>query len=112
MLPKKFRLTFTQFNNLFGSYKEIKSAFFTIRLKTQTDYPRPRFVVVTPKALDKRSTKRHFTKRIVLEEIYKQVKKINKPVGVLIKPKKLINTKNKNIMIKDLLFLFHIAELT
>lgn len=89
MLPKKFRLTVEKFNQI--PQKSIELGFIFLKLKVKnTKDAIPRFVFVVPKYLDKRSSARHKSKRIVEELVREKIPNIKNPMSFLIKPKKII----------------------
>lgn len=51
--------------------------------------PTTRFVVVIPKSVDKRSTRRHMVRRIVCQSIFDKLKFVRPSFDVLIKVKNL-----------------------
>ena len=89
MLPKKFRLTVDRFNQIPQKSKERGYIFLNIKVKN-TDDDFPKFVFLVPKFLDKRSSTRHLTKRIVEELVREKIPNIKNPMNFLIKPKKII----------------------
>lgn len=109
MLPKKFRLTVAQFNQIPQRSLEYKTDFVNFRIKKQTGSC-PRFAVIVPKALDKRSSKRHLTKRVILETIYKESKNSNLPLSVLIRAQKIINKQNKHHIKEEIKYLLTKAK--
>lgn len=90
MLPKKFRITVEQFNQIPQKSKEHGYIFLNIKVKN-TDNNFPRFVFVVPKYLDKKSSARHLTKRIIEESVREKIPNIKNPMSFLIKPKKIIS---------------------
>lgn len=101
MLPKKYRLTFQEFyrNPNFSRKYFLKT--FNIAVKAN-DKKNTRFVVSVPKYLDKRSTRRHSIKRLTLEIVRKHLDKLNKPVDVFIKLKKITTEKDKKEVEQEL----------
>lgn len=105
MLPKKYRLTVSRFNQIPQKSIEFGHISFTIKVK-KNSATTSRFAFIVPKFLDKRSTVRHLTKRIAEELIREKIKNIKNPMNILIKFKKII-TKNDCPQLKeDLDFIF------
>ena len=101
MLSKKNRLTYLQFQrNPHDAHNHFTSA-LTIAVKTAITN-QPRFVVVVPKKLEKRSTLRHKTKRIIVESIRKQIPKMRENLDVLVKPKKILTAKTPHNVSNEL----------
>ena len=74
---------------------------FIIMLKvSQTG--NPRFYVSVPKFLDKRSSCRHETKRIIIEAIRKKLTKIDSSIDVIIKLRRIIDKKDKIIVDREI----------
>lgn len=111
MLPKKFRLTVFQFNQNPQKSKESYSFFLHIKFKDKINNKYSRFVLLTPKKLDKRSTIRHLTKRIITETVYPLARKIKIPTDILIKALKIISKKDKKEIEKDICLLLKKAGL-
>lgn len=109
MLPKKFRLTVAQFNQIPQRSLEFKTDFVSFKIKKQTG-SYPRFAVIVPKSLDKRSSKRHLTKRIILETIYKESKNGNLPLSILVRLHKIINKENQHNIKKEVKYLIAKAK--
>lgn len=89
MLPKKHRLTFLEFHQNIQKPIVINTPLISVFIKKST-LPATRFVVVTPKAVDKRSTKRHLMRRIVYESVFDQLQSIRPFFDVLIKVRHLV----------------------
>ena len=89
MLPKKYRLTVERFNQFPQKSQELGTIFFNLKIKNTNDQF-PKFVFVVPKYLDKRSSTRHLTKRLVEELVREKIVNMKNPVNILIKPKKII----------------------
>lgn len=90
MLPKKNRLTVLQFNQIPQKSQGLNNNYFIIKIKKNNNNG-PKFVVIVPKFLDKRSTQRHLTKRIINEALKKEIKNTEKSASILIKAKKILN---------------------
>ncbi len=94
MLPPKYRLTFREFLQNKQRSKKLTLPYFDLFIKparTQNS----RFLVITPKSIDKRSVVRHRIKRIITEAIKKILPKIKNNTEVMIKAKKAINKNDK-----------------
>ena len=89
MLPKKFRITVERFNQIPQKSKDYGYIFLKFKVK-KSENPFPRFVFVVPKYLDKRSSTRHLTKRIIEELVREKITGIKYPMNFLIKPQKII----------------------
>ena len=89
MLPKKYRLTVEKFNQIPQKSKELRFVFLNLKLK-KTNGIFPKFVFVVPKYLDKRSSARHKSKRIIEELVREKIPNIKNPMSFLVKPKKII----------------------
>lgn len=105
MLPKKFRLTVERFNQIPQKSKELGYIFLKLKVK-KTENTFPRFVFVVPKYLDKRSSTRHLTKRIIEELVRKKIPGIKNPMDCLIKPQKIIFKKDRLKVKEELDYLF------
>lgn len=104
MLPKKFHLTVAQFNQIPQKSLEFKADSVSFKIKKQTG-SFPRFAVIVPKSLDKRSSRRHLTKRVILETVYKEIKNSNFFLSVLVRAQKIINKQNKHNIEKEIKYL-------
>ncbi|MBI4991178.1 ribonuclease P protein component [Candidatus Gottesmanbacteria bacterium] len=94
MLPKKYRLTFKEFNQNKQHPVKFTSVYFDLLIKSSNNL-NPRFVIITPKSIDKRSSLRHKTKRIIIEAIRKKLDKIGSNKDVLVRTKRTIDKKDK-----------------
>jgi len=61
-----------------------------------------RFVISVPKSLDKRASKRNYTRRIIEQVILSNEAKLKKGKLVLIRAKKIINNENRTILAREL----------
>jgi ribonuclease P protein component len=100
MLPKKFRLTVPQFYRSSKSAGRFISASFTLFTKS-ADQQNCRFTFLVPKSLDKRSTKRNYTKRILADIVLQNKTALIKSTDVLVKLKCIIDEKNKDRIMKE-----------
>lgn len=110
MLPKKFRLTVPQFTLNKRPYTTIPSPFFTLLIKLSSQ-KNPRFTIVVPKSLDKRSTKRNRTKRIISAVLLSNLSAVTGDKDVLIKAKKIITEDIETKANRELLELLRRAGL-
>jgi ribonuclease P protein component len=101
MLPKKFRLTIVEFYKNPQHAKRFLLPFFIIMLKA-SQIGNPRFCVSVPKFLDKRSSHRHETKRIIIEIIRKKLTKIGSSIDVVIKLRRIIDKKDKIVVDREI----------
>lgn len=102
MLPKKYRLTFLQFHQNKQKSIVTNTPLISVYIKKST-FPATRFVVVVPKAVDKRSTKRHAIRRIVYQSIFDKLKSLRPSFDVLIKVKSLVDKPTLYAAIQKLL---------
>lgn len=109
MLPRKYRISVVGFNR-----NKIKTVSFFSEIMNISVKPNnlshARFTVSVPKYLDKRSTKRHQTKRIILEAVREILEKI-KPCDALIKSKKILKKENRLLVSIEIKKLFEKASL-
>jgi ribonuclease P protein component len=110
MLPKPYRLTTPQFRLNKNSYSRFSTPFFTLLMKPSNSET-PRFTFVTPKSLDKRSTVRNRTKRIISALIFKYRVDMRGYRDVFVKLHKIVNDKNKQELNVHLLTTFEKAGL-
>ena len=89
MLPKKYRLTVPQFQSNTKRSTALSTPFFTLVMKPG-DGTNPRFVFMVPKSLDKRSTRRHRSKRILEGALLKTKTSLIGRQDVLIKLKHIV----------------------
>lgn len=101
MLPKEFQLTPFEFYQSRRKMSRLSSTFASFSVKP-TDNPFPRFTITTPVSLDKRSTRRHQTKRIIIEAVRKYLPKFKKNVDVLIKPSKILTKQDRLLVEKGI----------
>ena len=93
MLPRKHRLTANQFyRSPHQSRKHHSANFVFITKKASSTFAR--FVISVPKILDKRSTRRHYTRRVIAAAIYQYLNMLKKPIDILVKPKSIIDKTN------------------
>lgn len=110
MLPKKFRTTVPGFAANLTPSILYTSPLFTLLVK-KTNINLPRLVIVVPKRLDKRSTKRHLSKRLIIETLRGDLSKLRGGVDILIKAKKIITRENKTVWENEFKQLFKKAGL-
>ena len=101
MLPKKNRLTYNEFQqNPNTSFHYNTKLIHVVRKITTGKIPR--FVIIVPKRLEKKTVTRHQIRRILIELIRSIMPKIQNPFDFLVKPKKIF-TKDMRVNIgKDL----------
>lgn len=102
MLPKKLRIKISEFNKNSAKYKKLVSGSLMLIVK-EGNGDSPRFAISIPKKVDKRSTKRNATKRIIEKAIREFADSFIKNREILIKPKRLINADNRKEESKELL---------
>lgn len=105
MLPKKYRLTVEKFNQIPQKSKELGFVFLKLKVK-KTDGVFPTLVFIVPKYLDKRSSARHKSKRIIEELVREKIPNIINPMSFLIKPKKIILKTDRQKVSEELDSLF------
>ena len=100
MLPKRLRIKVNDFNKI--PQKAIKrfSRNFNFYLKHSRNGMR--FVINVPKSLDKRATKRNYTKRIIEQVILSVNKELNGKKLVLIRAKEVINKEKRKFVEREL----------
>lgn len=111
MLPKKNRLTVAEFNLNPQKSKEVQERHFLLKIKSELSSRYPRFIIIVPTFLDKRSSYRHLTKRITEEVIRAKIKRIKKPVNILVKAKKIIKKENTKLAAEELNYLLKGANI-
>lgn len=109
MLPKKYRLTFQQFKKNAQRPTAIHTSTLSFFIK-KSPLLFTRFVVIVPKLVDKRSTKRHRIKRVIMNNIYNDINEIHKGYDVLIKVKKRQEETNVKQIIKNVLYQGHLIQ--
>lgn len=88
MLPKKFRLKFIEFYKNPNRRRKFSTVILDLFFKV-SDNTFPRFVIVVAKSLDKRSSRRHKTRRMIVEVIRKHLLEIEGGGDILIRVKKI-----------------------
>lgn len=102
MLPKIYRTTVSEFYQNRQTAQKINFSLFMVLLKINNKGT-ARFVIIVPKVLDKRSVYRHRTKRLVAEEIGKQLENLkNFHYDFSFKMKKIITDKNRFLLGKEI----------
>lgn len=109
MLPKKYRLKFVEFYQNPHKAKKFTTPVLDFFLKFSTNIL-PRFVVVVPKSLDKHSSKRHKTRRVIVEVIRKNLTKFKKTGDVLIKAKKIFKKEDLPLFEKAIYSVFRTSS--
>ncbi|MBI3380225.1 ribonuclease P protein component [Candidatus Gottesmanbacteria bacterium] len=111
MLPKKYRLTLSLFKKTPSPFKEFSAIFLNLKIKNKNNNLFPKFVIITPKKIGKKSTSRHLTKRIITEVIRIKLPNIKNPSYFLIKAKKIIRKKDRQNIEREMNVLFKQANL-
>lgn len=110
MLPKKFRLTVSHFVANPALAKSYHGTLVTISIKN-SNFKNTRFVIVVPKRIDKRASKRHLAKRLMIETLRRQLIKIKEVSDVLIKVKRIIRKEDSTRLENEITQLFKRAGL-
>lgn len=105
MLPKKFRTTFFDFRKNSQRADRLNGTLLTFLIK-KSESRNTRFVIIVPKSLDKRSSYRHLSRRIIVEFLRPHTQRVLPGVDVLIKPKKIIGKNDKTAVEKEIAVLF------
>ncbi|OGF99265.1 hypothetical protein A2Y99_04145 [Candidatus Gottesmanbacteria bacterium RBG_13_37_7] len=105
MTPKRHHLTFFQFQQNSNPKKNITSSLFNISVK-KTNARFSRLVILVPVRLDKRSSSRHQTKRIVTQVLVSLLPEFKNQNDILLKPKKILSKKEIRGITGDLRFAF------
>ena len=105
MLPKSLRIKIADFNRNPGRFKKIDIFPFTIFIKEGINTG-TKFAIKVAKSVDKRSTARNRTKRLIEQEIILRRPNFQKRREVLINIKKLINDENKKEFVNGLKQMF------
>lgn len=102
MLPKKQRLNLLDFNLNPDRVKKYFSIWYII-LKKQGSSNTSKIGILVPKSLDKRATKRNYSRRIIAEIMQKNIKLIKESSDIIIKLKKIVTPENRKYLEKDLI---------
>lgn len=94
MLPKKYRITLPDFNKIKQRGEKFPSSILAFFIKKSTS-PFPRFVAIISKSLDKRSSYRNRTRRIITEAVRRQLGTFSTQAAVLIKAKKILKKEDR-----------------
>lgn len=100
-MPQKLRLTFQEFRNSQLTQKKIMTDNFMVLVKRQPGKGN-RFFITVPKSLDKRSVKRHQTRRAIEGIILKQKNRLTLTGQIMIRPRKIYHEKEKTVWRQDL----------
>ena len=111
MLPKKHRIKLVQFNQNPQKNRSFSTYSLSIKTKKNINNRNSHFVVIVTKNLDKRSSKRHLTKRMIEEVIRAKLINIKNPLDILVKAKKTFKKEDKIILEKEVNDLFKKAEI-
>lgn len=101
MLPKKFRLKFVEFYRNPNKRRRFSTPVLDLFFKV-SDNVFPRFVIVVAKSLDKRSSRRHKTRRMIVEVIRKHLPEVEGGGDVLIRAKKIFEEKDLLLFEKEI----------
>ena len=95
MLAKKNRLSPIEFYQNPGQSQKLNLFFGSLSVKSAKNNSLPRFAIIVPAKLDKRSVYRHSTKRIIMEAIHKNLPDIKKGMEVFIRTNKILDKKDR-----------------
>lgn len=101
MLPKNYRLTYKEYIQNKKPPKKLTSNHFDLFIKP-TKGKNSKILVITPKTIDKRSSFRHMTKRIIIEAIKEVLDKVKKNSEIMIKAKKVIMKKDRMLIKREI----------
>jgi len=110
MLPKQNRLTYQEFIKNKSTVSKFHSQNFSLTFKKSKELY-PRFIILVPKSLDKRSVFRHLTRRIMVEAIRIYLKNIKQPADCLLKPNKILKRRDLSTVNEEIRKLFLLAGL-
>src|SRR3989344_3010679 len=105
MLARIYHLTVAQFRKNPNRVTRASSSLFGLLIKISKSKT-VRFVIIIPKRLDKRSTYRNQTKRIITEIINSIIPKMTLKYEIWLQAKKILNRKEKTEVEVQLLKLF------
>ena len=116
MLARSYHLTVAQFRKNPNLTARFSSILFGLSIKitkskSKSKTKTSRFVIVVPKRLDKRSTNRNKSKRIISEALNKIIPKISLSRDVWLQAKKILHKNQKTEVEIELLKLFSRAQL-
>jgi ribonuclease P protein component len=110
MLPKKFRITYPDFQKNEEKIFKVFGLCIDIFIKSNKSGFN-RFVFIIPKYVDKRSTHRHRIRRVMVEVVRSMINNMNTQNDILVKCKKKIDTNKKEIIEKEIVSLMKKAGL-
>lgn len=93
MLSKSLRIKIAEFNKIPQKTTKIYSSNFNLFVKNKSGGTR--FVISVPKSVDKRASKRNYTRRVIEQAILSIKNDLKANRWVLIRAKQIINTENK-----------------
>ena len=96
MLPKKIRIKVSDFNKI--PQRAIKKVFQNFNFYLKNSGNGMKFVISVPKSLDKRASKRNYTKRIIEQVILSLIKELNGGKLVFIRAKEIIKKEKQKAM--------------
>lgn len=112
MLPKKFRLTVSYFNQIPEKAHDFNGIFLSAKIKSKKTGEPPQIAVIVPKRLDKRTSVRNRTKRIITETLRVELSNIKTQAFILLKAKKVVKKEVGQNIKKEMSFLLRKANLT
>ena len=102
MLPKDYRITVLQFWKNPNLYQKTKTKHVSLFAK-KNSINHPRVAIYVPKHLDKRSSQRHKTRRIIVETLRKAIFRKKEGYDFFIRAERLINGNEVEQFRKELL---------
>ncbi len=94
MLARIYHLTVDQFRKNPNPATRVSSSLFGLLIKISKSKT-IRFVIIVPKRLDKRSTRRNQTKRVISEILDSIIPKMTLKYDIWLQAKKILNRKEK-----------------
>ncbi len=104
MLPQIYRLTYQEFFQNRAPRRIYHSLNFDLTVKSSKESG-AHFVISISKSIDKRSSYRNRSKRIISESLREVIPQIKIDVDILIKSKKIIKKEEKQYIVKELIML-------
>lgn len=94
MFPSQFRMTVADFRANLHPLHRLFVPFAVIAFKVSTS-ERPRIVIATPKRIDKRSSRRHASRRVIVEAIRPFLPQIRRNTDILITVTKCVTKQDR-----------------
>jgi ribonuclease P protein component len=110
MLPKKYRIVYRDFAKDPSFSQKFSSSLFDLYYKKSKEGDLG-FVFVAGKKLDKRSTRRNTTKRLMTETVWKLLPNTKTSGRIMVRAKKIISKKDWDILKKEMGDVFAKAQL-